>query len=108
MIELRFTGNTLTDDGAPRQGRRLAGIGKLRHSVGALKTSIKARELGQQLLRHVVAGALLAGIDAFAQLGKRADDPAPVGRMRCALRAGERGFEADWRLADAVLPQQLA
>ena len=72
MIELRFTGNTLTDDGAPRQGRRLAGI------------------------------------DAFAQLGKRADDPAPVGRMRCALCAGERGFEADWRLADAVLPQQLA
>ena len=54
-----------------------------------------------------MAGALLKSRDAFAQLGKRGDDPAPVSRLGCALRAGERGLKADRRLADAVMPQQL-
>lgn len=55
-----------------------------------------------------MAGALLKGLDAFAKLSKCADDPAPVYRLRRALRPGERSLEANRRLADAALPQQLA
>ena len=108
MIELRFAGDTLAHHGAPRQGRRLVGIGKLRHSVGALKAGVKSCQLAEKLFRMVMTGALLKGLDAFAKLSKRADDPAPVYRLRRALRPSERSLEANRRLADAALPQQLA
>ena len=51
MVELGFAGDPQTDDGTPRQRRGLAGIGKLRHVGGALKSGVEACKLGEQLFQ---------------------------------------------------------